>query len=133
MLITPLPRLFATVFGLLVVAGGVHAEDAGIKRTVLQRIDVVGTAYECVMGKADIPPGMSIGRHIHHGVEVGYISAGAIELMIEGQAPLHLKAGDSYAIPAGTAHDAANTSGSISTAMATWVVEKGKPLSQPSP
>lgn len=133
MVMTTLLRPLALVFGLLILAEGAQAQDAGIKRMVLQRTDVVGTAYECVLGKADIPPGMSIGRHTHHGVEVGYIAAGAIELMIEGQGTLHLKAGDSYTIPAGLAHDAANMGSTVSTAMATWVVEKGKPLSVPAP
>ena len=126
-------HLFVAILVFLGAAGTAFAQEPGIKRMVLQRIEVPDTAYECVLGMAELPPGTSIGRHTHHGVEVGYIAAGDIELMIEGQETKHLKAGDSYTIPAGTVHDAKNIGSSMGTAMATWVVEKGKPLSQPAP
>ncbi len=123
----------AIFFVVLPMAGGAYAQDSDVKRMVLQRTDVVGTTYECILGRAEIPPGMSIGRHTHQGVEVGYIAAGVLDLIVEGREPLRLKAGDSYTIPAGAVHDAANAGSSVSTALATWVVEKGKPLSQPAP
>jgi quercetin dioxygenase-like cupin family protein len=125
-------QLLFAVIGFLYLSGAVFAQDAEVKRMILQRIDVPGTGYECISGMAELPPGMSIGRHTHSGVEVGYIAAGSIELTVDGSEVRQLKAGDSYAIPAGTAHDAKSIGGSAATAMATWVVEKGKPLSQPA-
>ncbi len=109
-----------------------HAQDGEIKRMIMQRIDVPNTHYECISGMAELPPGMSIGRHTHSGVEVGYITEGSLELVIEGDEPMQLVAGDSYSIPAGKIHDARSIGVTTAVAMATWVVEKGKPLSQPA-
>ena len=108
------------------------AQDGGIKRMIMQRIDVPNTHYECISGMAELPPGMSIGRHTHSGVEVGFITEGFLELIIDGENPVQLAAGDSYSIPAGKVHDARSIGETAAVAMATWVVEKGKPLSQPA-
>ena len=52
---------------------------------------------------------------------------------VDGEAPRVLKAGDSYFIPAGRIHDA-RAHGAVATrVLATYVVEKGKPLSTPAP
>lgn len=123
---------FVTALAALCMAGSAFAQDPEVKRMVLQRIDVPNTTYECISGMAELPPGMSIGRHTHSGVEVGYIAAGSIELVVEGAGTKILKTGDSYAIPAGTAHDAKSVGDIAAQAMATWVVEKGKLLSQPA-
>jgi quercetin dioxygenase-like cupin family protein len=40
------------------------------------------------------------------GVEMGYLLEGEADLIVEGRPDQHLKAGDSYTIPAGTVHDA---------------------------
>ena len=60
--------------------------------------------YNTVSGIA--PAGGSAGRHIHPGVEMGYPLEGEADLIVEGRPDQHLKAGDSYTIPAGTVHDA---------------------------
>ena len=49
------------------------------------------------------------------------------------QAPKMLKAGDSYFIPAGRIHDAKAHGGAGTKALATYVVEKGKPLAMSAP
>src|SRR5918993_4974006 len=79
---------------------------AAIKRTPLQRFDVPGTAYETVIGIAEIAPNVSIGRHTHPGPESGYIIEGSFELLIDGEPTRQLKAGDSYKVPPRTPHDA---------------------------
>ncbi len=108
------------------------AKDQGIKRTLLQRVDVVGAeAKECVLGSAELAPGASAGKHFHHGFEVGVIVAGEGELTIDGEAPRRVKAGDSYRVDALKPHDVKNTGTAPFKAVATWVVEKGKPLSEP--
>ena len=124
--------MFIAAIGIFLIPGVAFAQDAEVKRMILERIDVPGTQYECISGMAELPPGMSIGRHTHSGVEVGYIAAGSIELLVDGEEARHLKAGDSYTIPAGTAHNARSIGSASAKAMATWVVEKGKPLSQPA-
>ena len=98
-----------------------------IKRIPLQRFDVPGTSYETVIGIAEIGPDVSIGRHTHPGPESGFIMEGGFELLIEGEAPRSLKAGDSYKVPPRTAHDA-KTGVSGAKVIATYVVEKGQPI-----
>jgi quercetin dioxygenase-like cupin family protein len=103
---------------------------SGIKRIPLQRFDVPGTAYETVIGIAEIAPNVLIGRHIHPGPESGYLIEGGFELLIDGEAPRLLKAGDSYQVPPRVTHDAkAGPEGA--RVIATYVVEKGQPLSLP--
>lgn len=99
----------------------------GIKRIALQRFDVPGTLYETVIGMAEIAPSASTGRHTHPGPESGYVIDGSFELLIDGEAPRLLKAGDSYKLPPGIVHDAKAGPGGAKV-IATYVVEKGQPL-----
>ena len=110
------------------------AQDApvGIKRTPLQKI-AFPEGYTVMMGTAEIPPGGAAGRHTHPGVETGYILDGEVLMSIEGQPDQTLKAGDSYLIPAGVAHDVKAIGNGPSKALATYVVEAGKPLASPAP
>ena len=102
------------------------------KRAILQRIDVPDSAYEVVVGTAEIAPGVaSIGRHVHSGVETGVATEGQTTLSIEGKPDLTLKPGDSYRIDAGVPHDV--STGAIGgKVVAVYVVEKGKPLARPA-
>jgi quercetin dioxygenase-like cupin family protein len=102
-----------------------------IKRIPLQRFDVPGTPFETVIGIAEIAPRVAIGRHTHPGPESGYVIAGSFELLVEGQPPRMLKAGDSYQVPPGAVHDAkAGSEGA--KVIATYVVQKGQPLASPA-
>jgi quercetin dioxygenase-like cupin family protein len=56
---------------------------------------------------------------------------GEMVLMIDGQAEKALRAGDSYQVPAGAVHDA-RTGPKGAKVIATYVVEKGKPLASPA-
>lgn len=102
-----------------------------IKRTPLQKFDVPGTSHETVIGIAEIVANVNIGRHSHPGPESGYLLEGAFTLLIEGQPPKELKAGDSYAVPSGAIHDA-RSGPQGAKVIATYVVEKGKPLATPA-
>ena len=101
-----------------------------IKRTPLQKFDVPGTNYETVIGIAEITPNVNVGRHTHPGPESGYVLEGDFTLLVEGQPPLPLKAGDSYKVPSGAIHDARSGEKGAKV-IATYVVEKGKPLASP--
>ena len=122
-----------------------HAQDAAkksppaatqgagnIKRTILQKFDVPGTAYETVTGLAEIVANANIGRHSHFGLESGYVLEGQLVLMVAGQPDRALKAGDSYQIPLGVVHDGKSGPAGAKV-IATYVVEKGKPLATPAP
>jgi quercetin dioxygenase-like cupin family protein len=120
---------------MVVMLGTVSLLDAQqsspIKRTPLQKFDVPGTNYETVIGIAEIGPNVNVGRHTHPGPESGYLLEGDFILLVEGQPPLSLKAGDSYKVPSGAIHDArAGDKGA--KVIATYVVEKGKPLASPA-
>lgn len=107
------------------------AQGPGIKRTLLQRTDL-GNNMEMILGLAEIAPGGSTGRHTHFGVESGYMIAGSASMEIEGETPKLLKAGDSYTIPANKIHDAKAVGDGPAKVIATYVVEKGKPLATPA-
>jgi len=105
---------------------------AGIKRTPLQKIEFPD-GYNTVTGIAEIPPGGAAGRHTHPGIETGYVLEGEAELLIDGKAPLKLKAGESYSIPAGVVHDAKVHGDKSLKVLGIYVVDKTKPLASPAP
>jgi quercetin dioxygenase-like cupin family protein len=67
-------------------------------------------------------------RHSHPGEELVYVTEGLIEYQLEGQPPITLKAGDVLFIPHGTPHSAKNVGSGKAAELATYIVEKGKPL-----
>ena len=103
-----------------------------IKRTILQRSDI-GNNMEVILGLAEISPGGATGRHSHFGVETGMVIEGESSLEVEGATPRLIKAGDSYLIPAGKIHDAKTVGDKPLKVLATYVVEKGKPLAIAAP
>ena len=106
--------------------------SAPIKRIPLQKSDVPGTNMEMITGIAEIAPNVNIGRHSHFGIESGYVLEGVSTLLIEGQPPKPMKAGESYTIPAGAIHDARSGETPVRI-LAVYVVEKGKPFATPAP
>jgi quercetin dioxygenase-like cupin family protein len=123
------------MLGLAVVAFGfagvAMAQQSGIKRTPLQKVDFPD-GYNVITAIAEVPAGGASGRHTHPGVETGYVLDGELELDIDGQAPLKLKAGDSYQIPAGAVHDAKAGDKSFKV-LGIYIVDKTKPLATPAP
>jgi quercetin dioxygenase-like cupin family protein len=111
---------------------GVLGAQSPIKRTPLQKFDVPNTSYETVIGLAEIAGNVNVGRHTHPGPESGYLLEGEFTLLIEGQPPRLVKAGESYQVPAGAVHDA-RSGDKGAKVIATYVVEKGKPLASPAP
>lgn len=113
---------------------GIHALNAqqpGFKRVELQRGDLSVPGYEAVMVRAEFDPDGVVGRHTHPGEEMGYIIEGTMQLEIDGKPPLISKAGDVYFIPAGAIHSGKNIGKTQAKILATYVVEKGKPLGTP--
>jgi quercetin dioxygenase-like cupin family protein len=105
-----------------------QAQQAGIKRTDLQRHDLSAPGREAVQVRVDFAPGTAFGKHTHPGEEIIYVLEGTLEYQIEGKPPVTLKAGDVLFIPAGTIHAAKNVGSNTASELATYVVEKGKPL-----
>ena len=115
----------------LTLSGFALAQQAGIKRTILQRVDVPGSTYETVLGVAEIAAGINAGRHTHPGPETGTVTDGEMVLLIDGQPPKTLKVGDSYQIATGTVHDVKAVSGA--KVVAVYTIPKGQPLASPAP
>jgi quercetin dioxygenase-like cupin family protein len=124
--------ILAIGLGLGPAASQQAAQPQPIKRTILEKHDVPGTALESVLGTAEIAPNAAFDRHTHPGIENGYILEGSLTLNAEGQPTRQLKAGDSSFIPAGVVHWG-NAGPSGARVLAVWVVEKGKPLASPAP
>jgi quercetin dioxygenase-like cupin family protein len=119
-----------TFLGLLAV-GALVAQNPGIKRTIVKTQDVSG-GHQAVIASVIIAPGASAGRHTHPGEEISYVIEGEGEILIEGQPPLQIKAGDGFVIPAGAIHDAHNTGTVPIKLAAVYYIEKGKPLATPA-
>lgn len=98
------------------------------KRTDLQKHDLSIPGREVVQAIVEITPGMSSARHTHPGEEIIYVLEGTLIYEIEGKPPVTVKAGDVLFIPAGTIHAAKNPGTGRGAELATYVVEKGKPL-----
>ena len=78
--------------------------------------------------RVDFAPGAAFGRHLHPGAEIAYVLEGTLEYQLEGKPPVTLKAGEALFIPAGTIHAAKNVGTGNAAELATYIVEKGKPL-----
>jgi len=105
---------------------------AGITRTDLQRHDLSIAGHETVQARIDIAPGAVAGWHRHPGEEVIYVVEGTLEYQLEGQAPVTVKTGEVLFVPAGVAHMARNRTAANGAELATYIVEKGKPLLVPA-
>lgn len=114
------------------LTGMLAAQQPAFKRTVLQQSDISVPGREVVSAVADFEPRATPGRHTHFGEEIGYVLEGTFLIEQEGKAPVTLKAGGSFLIPAGTIHNATNTGTGPGKILATYVVEKGKPLATPA-
>jgi quercetin dioxygenase-like cupin family protein len=120
--------LAALIAGTVLAPRGVSAQQPGVKRTDLQRHDLSVPGREAVQVRVDLAPGVAFGKHTHPGEEIIYVIEGSLEYQIEGKPPVTLKAGDVLFIPAGTVHSARNVGSVTGSELATYIVEKGKPL-----
>ena len=118
----------------VIVASGlvlhvVGAQQPGIRRIDLQRNDLSVPGREVVQVIVELDAGVTSARHTHPGEEIVYVLEGApLEYEVEGKPPVTLKPGDVLFIPAGTIHAAKNVGSSNGAELATYIVEKGKPL-----
>jgi quercetin dioxygenase-like cupin family protein len=126
-------RMMAVAVAVLFAGNGLaldvaQAQQPGVKRTDLQQHDLSIPGREVVQVRVDIASGVLAPNHSHPGEEIVYVIEGLLEYQIEGRPPVTLRAGEVLFIPAGTIHSAKNV-GSVNAAeLATYIVEKGKPL-----
>jgi quercetin dioxygenase-like cupin family protein len=111
----------------------VTAQQPTVQRKILLTQDLPIAGYQTVMAAVEIPAGGREGRHTHPGAVVVYIQEGILTFDYEGKPTTTYKAGESFFIEAGKIHEGINKGGSPVKAIATFVVEKGKPLTSPAP
>ena len=100
----------------------------GIRRTDLQQHDVSVPGREIIQNRVDISPQAPAFKHTHPGEEIIYVLEGSLEYQVEGKPPTTLEAGEVLFVPAETIHAVRNVGTSNAAELATYVVEKGKPL-----
>lgn len=110
---------------------GLNAQQTGFTRTMLQKGDLSAPGREAVQVRAEFAPGVAAGKHTHPGEELGYVMEGTLLFEVEGKPPVTLKAGDVFFVEAGRVHDGKNVGDGSAKVLATYVVEKGKPLATP--
>lgn len=118
---------------LMLTASAAVAADpprpTGSTRTDLQRHDLSAAGWETLQARVDFAPGAYFPNHKHPGEEIIYVLEGTIEYEVAGK-PVTLKAGDVLFVPYGTFHSARNVGDSPASELATYVLEKGKPLTE---
>ena len=105
-----------------------QAQQPGIRRTDLQRHDLSAPGREVVQTIVELDPGVRSSRHTHPGEEIVYVLEGTLEYQIGGRPPVTVTPGDVLFVPAGTIHSATNIGSNDGAELATYIVEKGKPL-----
>ena len=106
-------------------------QQPAFKRMILQKHDLSAKGREAVQVLAEFAPGAAAGKHTHPGEEFGYVLEGTLMLEVQGGKPLMLKAGDTFFVPAGVVHDGRNVGNGPVKVLATYVIEKGKPVATP--
>ena len=99
----------------------------GLWRTSLQQYDL-SVGREMIQVRVDIEPDSPPIRHFHPGEEIIYVLNGSLEYQIDGQETKVYTAGEALTVPDGVIHAVRNVGTGIATELATYVVEKGKPL-----
>jgi quercetin dioxygenase-like cupin family protein len=83
---------------------------------------------EVIQTIVELEPGTTAPRHSHPGEEIIYVLEGMWEYTLEGKPPVIVNAGEVLFIPAGAVHSARNVGAGRGRELATYIVEKGKPL-----
>jgi quercetin dioxygenase-like cupin family protein len=100
----------------------------GLTRTDLQRSDLSVPGREVIQNRVDIAPDAPPIRHKHPGEEIIYVLEGTLEYSVDGREPATFKAGEVLLVPPETVHSVINVGSGNAAELATYIVEKGKPL-----
>ena len=121
------------IVALLIAATGAavamaQMQQPGSKRTDLQRHDLSAGGREVIQTRVDFDAGYVSPKHWHPGEEIIYVLEGTLEYGVEGRPTKTYKAGEVLMVPAKTVHWAKNVGTGNGAELATYIVEKGKPL-----
>jgi quercetin dioxygenase-like cupin family protein len=122
------PRSLPAILAAVAAAVGAAQAPPGVTRTDLQREDLATPGREAIQVLVEFAPGASFPAHSHPGEELVYVTQGSLEYALAGKPPVTLESGDVLFIPAGAVHAVRNVGTGNGAELATYVVEKGKPL-----
>ena len=129
-LVTGLVLAALAVTGARSLAG---AQQPAVERTVLLEQDLTIPGYQAVLVAVTIPAGGREGRHIHPGTVLVHVQEGALTLDHDGRPTVTYRAGESLFVEPGKVHEGINKGNTPVKAIATFVVEKGKPMTTQVP
>jgi quercetin dioxygenase-like cupin family protein len=121
------------LLAILIVVGGVapafaQGKEPGSTRKDLQRHDLSVAGREVIQVRVDFDPLYVSPKHTHHGEEIIYVLEGTLEYHVDGKATATYKTGDVLLVPPETVHWVKNVGAGNGAELATYIVEKGKPL-----
>ena len=116
--------IFGGAFGSVMA----QAKEPGTTRKELQRHDLSIPGRELVQVRVDFDPQYVSPRHTHFGEEIIYVLEGTLEYHVEGRPTATYKSGDVLLVPPETIHWVKNVGTGNGAELATYIVEKGKPL-----
>jgi quercetin dioxygenase-like cupin family protein len=106
-----------------------NAQQApAITRIDLQQHDLSVPGREVIQNRVEISPEALPYKHFHYGEEIIYVLEGELEYQIEGEPTRTVKAGEALMVPAKAVHAVRNVGGGDGAELATYFLEKGKPL-----
>jgi quercetin dioxygenase-like cupin family protein len=111
----------------------VGAQQPAVTRKVLLQQDLAVPGYAAALVAVDIPVGAREGKHMHPGTLVAYVQEGTLTLDYEGKPTATYKAGETFFVEPGKIHEGINNGTAAIKILATFVVEKGKPLTTQAP
>lgn len=115
-----------------VVSANAYAQAPGLTAKPLLRTTLSGDdTKESVMVSVEFAPGSTTGRHTHPGDEYAIVLQGTIEVSAEGGETRRVSVGDAYHNPRGVVHEGRNVGDTPARVAITFVVDKGKPITQP--
>jgi hypothetical protein len=122
-------RLPLAVSLCLLTLGAAAVSDDMPNRHELKRADLSGApAMEVITSISEYQVGEVIPRHLHHGIETGYVLQGST-IQVPGQAPTRLETGSPVMNLRDVPHAGFKVIGPESLKLLTvHIVDKGKPL-----
>jgi quercetin dioxygenase-like cupin family protein len=122
----------AAAFGMITASVTSDAAPApNVQRRVLLTQDLHIPNYQTVLVEVTIPAGGREGRHTHPGSVVVHVQEGQFTVDQEGIPSRTYMPGETFFIESGKVHEGINNGTSRARALASFVVEKGKPLASP--
>jgi quercetin dioxygenase-like cupin family protein len=107
--------------------GAVTQPAPGVTRTELYNAWMTGTEERDVtLYIYDVATGSAVPRHIHPGDEMGYVLEGDLSLEVDGAAPVSLRKGEVFHMPALKPHSVRNVGASPARLFLTSVTVRGK-------